>query len=229
MKFLSDGNLDLTPLTNEHVSQEYLSWLNGEKERRWRGPKAFPSTQSDIYVYIGSARGHDRLILAIVGEKKHVGNIALYPIDWVHRTAEVSILIGAEHQRKRYGFRAIGLIAKHAFESMGLYRLWAESPNPAFGKLMERLGWSHEGTKREAFLLDGQRADVHCWGMLARDFIYFRPQAREGIQGVVPKNPLEAGFRKIESGQFTQGKGRADEWSIGRKQDATWGLLNQTG
>ena len=189
MIFLSDSRVDLVPLTNNHVSPEYLSWLNGEEERRWRGPKAFPSIPSDIYTYISSARGYDRLILAIEAEKKHVGNIALYPIDWIHRNAELSILIGAPHQKNGHGLRAIGLITKHAFESMGLYRLWAESPNPAFGKLMVRLKWTYEGMKRRAFLLDGGRVDVHCWGLLASEAVDLRPKARKSDLSIVPKNP----------------------------------------
>ena len=200
MTFLSDGLLDLVPLTNEHVTPEYLSWLNGERERRWRGPKAFPSILSDIYVYISSAKAHDRLILAIEIEKKHVGNIALYPIDWVHRNAELSILIGGLHQNKGYGSRAINLVTRHAFESMGMCRVWAESPNPAFGKLMVRLKWFYEGMKREAFLLDGLRVDIHCWGLLAKDAVDLRPKARKGDLSVVPKNPAQGGILKIKGG-----------------------------
>ena len=53
---------------------------------------------------------------------------------------------------------------------MRLHRIWAESPNPAFNSAVKALGWSHEGTKRQTFLLDGQLVDVECWGLLKHEF-----------------------------------------------------------
>ena len=53
---------------------------------------------------------------------------------------------------------------------MGLERVWAESPNPAFNGAVRSLGWTREGVKREAFLLDGNRVDIECWAVLRREW-----------------------------------------------------------
>ena len=76
-----------------------------------------------------------------------------------------------------YGSEAIELLTAHAFTAMGLNRLSADSPNPAFNASMKKLGWVHEGTRRKAFLVDGQFTDFECWGLLASEWMA-RNQAR---------------------------------------------------
>ena len=171
MTFLENGPVRLVPLTLNHVGEHYLSWLNGPKERLYRGPKAFPAVMDDVFSYIASSRKMDCIVMAIetlVG-KNHVGNISLNPINWIHGNSELSILIGSSHHGMGYGRAAIEAVTKHAFGSMRLNRLWAESPNPAFNHIMTKLGWKHEGTKREAFLLEGEQVDIQCWGLLKRE------------------------------------------------------------
>jgi RimJ/RimL family protein N-acetyltransferase len=119
--------------------------------------------------WVGSipARGDLVLTIRTRQDNQHVGNISLNSILWVHRTAELAIMIGAKEVWGRgYGTEAINLLTCHAFASMGMHRVWAESPNPAFNATMQKLGWRHEGTKREGFLIDGQHVDFQCWGLL---------------------------------------------------------------
>ncbi len=71
---------------------------------------------------------------------------------------------------KGYAREAMERLVRHGFESMGLNRIWAESPNPAFNRSVERMGWRHEGTKRQAFLLDGRFVDFECWAILATEY-----------------------------------------------------------
>ena len=201
MTFLERGGIRLSPLTLQHVTPEYLSWINGEMERRYRGPKAFPSIIEEVQHYVINSKRSDHLVCAIETTLGlHIGNISLNPINWVHGNAELSILIGSKHQRRGFGRAAIRALSEHSFNSMGLKRLWAESPNPAFTKMMIDLGWTQEGIKREAFLLDGLHTNIYCWGLLASEF---RAQTREGNQGVVPQNPSKPVFRQIEGGKLS--------------------------
>ena len=80
-------------------------------------------------------------------------------------------MIGARDTWGRgYGAEAIAAVTRHGFSAMGLHRIWAESPNPAFNRAVERLGWTHEGTKRAAFFVDGGFVDVECWGVLQTEW-----------------------------------------------------------
>jgi RimJ/RimL family protein N-acetyltransferase len=171
--FITTPQLVLGALRPEDASEEYLGWLNDPEVLKFRAPKAFPTTMESLKAYVAGigARGDLTLAIRLRGSLRHVGNITLNSILWVHRSAELSVMIGARDVwGKGLGKEAIYGVTGHAFDSMGLYRLWAESPNPAFNGAVRALGWRHEGTKREAFLVDGRQTDVECWGMLKAEF-----------------------------------------------------------
>jgi [ribosomal protein S5]-alanine N-acetyltransferase len=171
--FLTTERLTLGPLTPDDASDEYLAWLNDPEVLRYRGPKAFPSTFDDLRRYLSgiSTRGDLALAIRLRDGGRHIGNVTLNSILWVHRSAELSMMIGARDVwGQRLGKEAIAAVTRHAFLSMGLHRVWAESPNPAFNASVRALGWTREGTKREAFLVDGKYYDVECWSILSDEF-----------------------------------------------------------
>ncbi len=160
-------------LTRDDASEDYLRWLNDPDVLRYRGRKVYPSTMDDLIAYLDSIPARGDLVLAICEREsgRHVGNIALNSILWAHRSAELSIMLGARDVwGKGYAKEAIALLTRHGFDAMGLHRLWAESANPAFNAVVEGLGWVREGAKREAFLLDGAFVDYACWSLLEADF-----------------------------------------------------------
>lgn len=171
--FLIGDRLALRPLVATDATRDYLAWLNDPEVLRYRAPKAFPTTLPQLRDWIASLPGRGDLVLAIRTRRgdRHVGNIALNTILWVHRSAELSIMLGARDARGRgYGREAIALLTDHGFAAMGFNRIWAESPNPAFNRTVESLGWRQEGMKREALLVDGRLSDVACWSILAREW-----------------------------------------------------------
>jgi RimJ/RimL family protein N-acetyltransferase len=174
LTFLETPRLTLRPLCPEDASEAYLSWLNDPEVLRFRGPKAFPSTMEDLQRYLASLSSRGDLALAIFLKegRRHIGNITLNTILWVHRSAELSMMIGEKDVwGRKLGQEAIHAVCRHAFETMGLHRLWAESPNPAFNGAVKALGWTHEGTKRQAFLLDGALVDIECYAILRSEFV----------------------------------------------------------
>jgi RimJ/RimL family protein N-acetyltransferase len=171
--FIEGQLVNLRPLAATDATPAYLSWLNDAAVLRYRGPKAFPSTMENLQRYVAEIPGRGDLVLAVCEKSggRHVGNIALNSVNWLHRSAELSIMIGARDTwGKGYGKEAMSLVTRHGFLNMGLNRLWAESPNPAFNAAVQRLGWTREGTKRQAFLLDGAYVDFECWSLLASEF-----------------------------------------------------------
>ena len=171
--FLQGRKIVLTPLGRNDVTPEYLSWLNDPEVLRYRTPKVFPTTMAQLEAWIDGLPDRGDLLLAIrtSDERRHVGNLALNTILWVHRSAELSIMIGAKDVWGRsYGTEAIALLTAHAFASMGLHRVWSESPNPAFNETMRKLGWVKEGVKREAFQVDGKPVDLTCWSILETEW-----------------------------------------------------------
>ncbi len=173
LKFLETQRLILRGLCSTDANQEYLAWLNDPDVLRFRGPKAYPSDIDGLKAYIEGISGRGDLVLAICLKSggRHIGNIALNTIQWIHRSAELSMMIGAKDVwGQGYAKEAIHAVCGHAILSMGLCRVWAESPNPAFNRAVESLGWKHEGTKRDAFLLDGKLINIKCYSILKREF-----------------------------------------------------------
>lgn len=172
--FLAGPKVVLRPLLESDASAEYLSWLNDPLVLKHSSRKTFPTTMSDLKRYLGNIPASGDVVLAVceAATRRHVGNIALNSIVWPFGSAELSIMLGAKDiWGKGYARNAIELLTAHAFESMGLRRLWAESPNPAFNAVMDALGWTREGVKREAFLLDGKFVDFECWGLLKGEYL----------------------------------------------------------
>jgi RimJ/RimL family protein N-acetyltransferase len=171
--FLQGDSIVLTPLGPSDVSPDYLAWLNDADVLRYRGSKSFPTTMAQLESWISSLPGRGDLVLAIRtrDEGRHVGNIALNTILWTHRSAELSIMIGAKDVWGRgHGSAAIDLVSRHAFETMNLHRVWSESPNPAFNATMKKLDWKEEGIKRQAFFLEGKFIDLCCWSLLVDEW-----------------------------------------------------------
>jgi RimJ/RimL family protein N-acetyltransferase len=171
--FLTGTKVFLRPLLPSDASADYLAWLNDPFVLRHSGRKAFPSTLTDLTNFLNQLSASDNVVLAVceADTRRHVGNISLNTIVWPFGSAELSIMIGAKDiWGKGYGLEAVELLSVHAFASMGLRRLWAESPNPAFNAMMQKLGWVKEGVKREAFLLDGRYIDFQCWSLLKDEY-----------------------------------------------------------
>lgn len=179
LEFIVGERVVLRPLLPSDASDEYLGWLNDPMVLRHSGRKAFPSTRSDLERFLTNLSGSGDLVLAICDAqtRRHVGNLSINGIVWPFGSAELSIMIGAKDIWGRgFGRDAIALVTAHVFNSMGLRRLWAESPNPSFNAVMKDLNWVQEGVKRQAFLLDGHFVDMTCWGLL-RDEYRAREQA----------------------------------------------------
>ncbi|TFI20978.1 N-acetyltransferase, partial [Micrococcus endophyticus] len=79
-------------------------------------------------------------------------------------------LAGAGRDRG-VGTRALTLVLEHAFTTVGLHRVGLEvyDHNPRARHVYARLGFVHEGTLRQALLLDGEWIDCHVMGLLAHE------------------------------------------------------------
>lgn len=163
----------LIPLTIEDASEEYVGWLNDPIVSRYRGARANKTTMADVRDYIESIPERGDFIFAIRERKtdRHIGNVAFNSVNPLYNNAELSIMIGAHDVWGRgYGKEAMALMTEYGFKTLKFHRIWSESPNPAFNAAMKSLGWTREGIKREAFLLDGEFVDFQCWSILASEY-----------------------------------------------------------
>ena len=95
--FLVGKKVYLRVLTESDSEGSYPTWFNDADVCRWNSHHIFPYTLEDAHAYIQQVSGdHHRLVLAAVRSKDdvHIGNIALDRINYINRTAELTIVIG---------------------------------------------------------------------------------------------------------------------------------------
>jgi RimJ/RimL family protein N-acetyltransferase len=103
-----------------------------------------------------------------------IGNLALNNIDWKNRSATFGIVLGEkDYWGQGYGTDAARTMLKFAFEELNLHRVMLDvyDFNPRAMRCYEKVGFRHEGTKREALFRDGRYHDVHIMAILQHEFL----------------------------------------------------------
>ena len=84
-------------------------------------------------------------------------------------TAEVGVLIASVARGRGIVTRAVAAMLDWAFTERGVHRVeWKCAPgNEPSRRMAQRLGFTHEGTLREAFPVRDERQDLEVWALLA--------------------------------------------------------------
>jgi RimJ/RimL family protein N-acetyltransferase len=144
------GRPALVPLAREHLAAT-LAWANdGALMRLLNRERPVAPGEHERWFARLAARDDERHFAVMQGAA-HVGNVWLAAIDRRHRKAEVRIVIGEPAARGRgIGRAAIDLVAAHAFDRLGLHRLYAYvlAPNDPARRAFEAAGFTVEGQLR---------------------------------------------------------------------------------
>lgn len=174
--FLVGTRLCLRPLAESDADGAYPGWFNDAEVCHGNSHHVFPFTREAALEYIRRAgQRTDALILAIVLKEndRHVGNIALQDIHPIHRSAELSILLGErEAWGAGYAHEAAQLLLAHAFTELNLRRIGCGTfaSNEAMQKLARRLGMKQEGQRRRAAFKSGCYHDIVEFGLLRDEY-----------------------------------------------------------
>jgi RimJ/RimL family protein N-acetyltransferase len=174
--FLVGGKIMLRPLTEADVDGGYPHWFNDAEVCRENSHHVYPYTREQALEFIRSLPGKKNMLVLAVCEKtsgKHVGNISLQDINFVHRSAEMAIILGEKAcWGKGIGKEAARLLAEHGFRALNLHRIGSGTfeTNIGFQKIAVSLGMQLEGTRRQAAFKDGRWLDVLEYGLLRDEF-----------------------------------------------------------
>lgn len=166
----------LRPLERTDLNERYLSWLNDPEVTRYTETGMFPSTAEDLdNYYRGLTGSKNDVILAVVDKKsgRHIGNVKLGPIHWIHRSATLGILIGEkEFWGKGVGLEATRLMVEYGFSRLNLHRidlgLFAE--HEVAVRCYEQAGFKVEGRMREDLFQGGEYKDRLWMGLLRSEY-----------------------------------------------------------
>jgi len=174
--FLKTQRLILEPLTQKHLSDEYVSWLNDNEVCKYNRHQTIPNTKEKTLSYINSLTNNLSSIVFAIIEKEsslHIGNIALQNVDYINSNADISIIIGEKSAwGKSYATECYRAIISYAFYTLNLHRVYigTHEKNIAMQKVAKKIGMKEEGRKREAIFKDGQYYDLIQYGLLKREY-----------------------------------------------------------
>jgi RimJ/RimL family protein N-acetyltransferase len=100
-----------------------------------------------------------------------VGGIGLRVVAG-HRRAELGYWIAVPCWNRGYCTEAADEMLRYGFEELALHRIHAShfGNNPASGRVMEKIGMSHEGRRREHVLKWGEFLDLEEYAVLAEQW-----------------------------------------------------------
>jgi RimJ/RimL family protein N-acetyltransferase len=148
-------------------ANERAVWLN----LRDRFPH--PYTPEDARTFLQRVDGaHPTVHFAIEVDGEAVGGIGLEVGRDVERVgAEVGYWLGAEHWGRGLTTAALTAITRYAFEELGLLRVFAlpYTSNAPSRRVLEKAGYSLEGTLRSSAIKDGVVKDQWLFARLSTD------------------------------------------------------------
>lgn len=154
------------------VNERYYAWMNDPAVTQHLESRFVPQPMERLEAYVRDLLGSkDSIFLAIVLREgdRHIGNIKLGPIDWIHRRAEVGLLIGERDcWGQGYATEAISLVTAYAFRTLNLRKLTAGCYGNNVGSVraFEKAGFSVEGVRPEQFFVHGSYVDHVLLGLI---------------------------------------------------------------
>lgn len=150
---------------------QLLIWRNRPENRRYfREYREIPlSAQREWFERMlndGSCA-----MFAIVHEDWLVGATGLCNIDWLRRSAEVSLYVGDGYIDSVYAPDALHALLVYGFDELGLRRIYAETYAFDVHKqaLLLDAGFRQEGVLRDAHIAEGSWHDSYIYSLLSHE------------------------------------------------------------
>jgi len=163
---------------------EWHQWFNDAEITKYLMHGVYPNTKEKQFQIIkNSIDRTDMLLMAIVDIEKDLllGTVSLKSIDFINRTAEIAIVIGATSYPKWAPLEAMALMTQHGFDRLNLNKIYA-GQHVGLWKWVNRLellGYKLEGYLRETHIRNGKACDSVRMGLLASEF-YTLLKERDG-------------------------------------------------
>jgi RimJ/RimL family protein N-acetyltransferase len=170
-------------LTGEHVELEPLDPEDDDHVAAYRETRNLPTmratggyeaglTPAEARDAIRDRRSNEGALCAIIAEGGVQGWAGVAMRDDRAREAEVSHYVLPGGQGKGYATDAIRTLVGFAFGSLNAHSVVGRvrADNDASRRVLEKAGFTEEGTRRESLYTDGDYRDVAVYGLLDREF-----------------------------------------------------------
>lgn len=163
--YIVGKNIYLRNPTEQDVLGKWHEWFSDEETTKYIGDRYWPnSREAQEEFYRNSIGSKSRLLLSIIDKAtdKHIGACSLSNISWVHRYADMGLVIGEKEYRSgANAFECCSLLLRTAFIRLNLQNVRGGHVrvNEYTQKLLKVLRFEMVGTYKEMFWVDGKYED----------------------------------------------------------------------
>lgn len=129
----------------------------------------YPYTEENAREFISYAQSSDEYVFAVTVEGKFVGCISAAPQKNIHKfTAEIGYYIAPQFWGNGLATQAVKLLTEYIFGNTEIMRLYAEPfvRNKASCRVLEKAGFTFEGTLRKNAVKNGAVEDMKMYSIL---------------------------------------------------------------
>jgi ribosomal-protein-serine acetyltransferase len=154
--------LDIVLANREHL-QTFMRWMTPDY--------SIESARQFIAEAIVSRLRKKNLGLAIFREGVLIGSVGLNTFNLPARTTEIGYWVAKDAQGDGVVTKACRTLIQYVFDDLGLNRieLRCSTVNTRSAAVAERLGFTREGTLRQAEFINEKPHDFYIYGLLAED------------------------------------------------------------
>jgi ribosomal-protein-alanine N-acetyltransferase len=170
--FLAGNRIYLREVRLTDVNENYYRWMNDQEVTRFLESRFYPNSIEKLAEYVTEKLGdRNNVFLAIVRKdgNRHIGNIKLGPMEWIHRVGDVGLIIGEKDcWGQGFATEAIKLVVEYAFGQLNLRKVSAGcyAGNQGSVKAFQKAGFVIEGVRRQHYYCNGKYNDAILLGIL---------------------------------------------------------------
>ena len=176
IQFLTGRDTILRPLERQEYCAAMMEWVNDNLATQFMATGTLPATLEAIEnSYNAILAASHEVVLAVIAKKEglYIGNVGLYQINWITRSAEYRIFLGHNSFRGRgIGTEAAKLITDYAFDRLNLNKVWlgVNESNSAAVKSYEKAGFIREGVLRQEIYRNGRYYNAIRMSILREEY-----------------------------------------------------------
>ena len=153
------------------------NWIADEKIQSMYSEPVY-STKEEIKElldkYIGSYERPDYYRWAVIEKASGecIGQIAYFLVDSKNHFAEIEYCIGAEFQCRGYATEATKAVIAFGFDRINLHKvqICTKTINKPSRRVIEKCGFTYEGTLRDYFFMNGEYVGRHYFSILREEY-----------------------------------------------------------
>ena len=170
MTFIAGEKIDLIPFNIEH-KELYVKWVNDIEIRKNVGYRFPTSSEGSNMLFTYPSNDARKLAHFEIWhkiDKKPIGTVALFDIEWQNRLATIGYFIGDKsYWGQGIGTETLKLITTYGFNELNLHKIKAGvfSSNIASRRCFEKANYILEGTLMKEEYIDGKYRDICQYAM----------------------------------------------------------------